>query len=149
MVRAPYFIEKRMIEQFIDKKSNWIARTVEKQKGKAPQPTDPQTIAILTRKAEEILFKKVATWSKITGLIPQKIGITVAKTRFGSCSTTGNINFSCYLILYPEPAIDYVVLHELAHLKHPDHSARFYKLIERYMPDYKERVKMLKTQETS
>ena len=70
--------------------------------------------------------------------------ITGAKTRFGSCSSKGNISFSYRLMMYPEPAREYVVVHELAHLVEMNHSKRFYAIVERYLPDYKERKKQLK-----
>ena len=78
------------------------------------------------------------------GLKYGRIAITSAKTRFGSCSSKGNLSFSYLLMLYPDSAIDYVVVHELAHLKEMNHSPRFYKIIEEVLPDYKERKKLLK-----
>ena len=78
------------------------------------------------------------------GLKYSRITITGAKTRFGSCSSKGNISFSYRLMLYPEAAREYVVIHELAHLLEMNHSKRFYAIIEKYIPDYKERKKLLK-----
>lgn len=78
------------------------------------------------------------------GLRPAGITITGARTRFGSCSSKRRISFSFRLMQYPPEAIDYVVVHELAHLRHMNHSAQFYALIEQYMPDYKVRRAMLK-----
>ena len=77
------------------------------------------------------------------GLRPAGITITGARTRFGSCSSKRRISFSFRLMQYPPEAIDYVVVHELAHLRHMNHSAQFYALIE-YMPDYKARRALLK-----
>ena len=73
----------------------------------------------------------------------QRLTITGAKTRFGSCSSKGNISFSFRLMLYPEPAREYVVVHELAHLFEMNHSKQFYQIVEKYIPDYKERKKLL------
>ena len=78
------------------------------------------------------------------GLKFSRITITGAKTRFGSCSSKGNISYSYRLLLYPDAAIDYVVVHELAHLVKMNHSAQFYKIIESVLPDYKERIRLLK-----
>ena len=78
------------------------------------------------------------------GLKPQRISITKAKTRFGSCSSKKTISFSCFLLLYPPEAVDYVVVHELAHLKYMNHQKEFYRLIEQLMPDYKKRRALLK-----
>ena len=77
-------------------------------------------------------------------LKPSRITITGARTRFGSCSSKDNLSFSYLLMLYPEAAREYVVVHELAHLSEMNHSKRFYAIIEKYMPDYKERKKLLK-----
>lgn len=77
-------------------------------------------------------------------LYPKSIKITSAKTRFGSCSGDNRLCFSYLLMLYPKEAVDYVIVHELAHIKEHNHSKRFYKLIEKYMPDYKEKIKLLK-----
>ena len=68
--------------------------------------------------------------------------INSAKKRYGSCSGTNSLNFSLYLLDKDERFIDYVVVHELAHIKHHNHSRDFYKFIEQFMPDYKERMKL-------
>ena len=73
-----------------------------------------------------------------------RITIASAKTRFGSCSSKGNISYSYRLMMYPEEAIDYVVVHELAHRIEMNHSPRFYAIVERILPDYKKRRKLLK-----
>ena len=83
-------------------------------------------------------------YAKIMGLKYSRITITGAKTRFGSCSSKGNISYSYRLMFYPESAIDYVVVHELAHLIEMNHSQRFYAVIEKVLPDYKERIALLK-----
>ena len=78
------------------------------------------------------------------GLVPAGIKITSARTRFGSCSGKNSICFSWRLMLYPPEAIDYVIVHELAHIRHHDHSPAFYALIEQHLPDWKVRMKLLK-----
>lgn len=77
------------------------------------------------------------------GAEPQYVGITSAKKRFGSCTAQNGINYSKYLILYPAEAVEYVVVHELAHTRHHNHSKEFYNLISRYMPDYKAKERLL------
>ena len=78
------------------------------------------------------------------GLVPISVKISSAQKRFGSCSAQNALNFSYRLMMYPVDAIDYVVVHELAHIKHHNHSRDFYNLIKKYMPDYKEREKKLR-----
>lgn len=90
------------------------------------------------------LPRRVEYYSEKMGLYPTSVKITSAATRFGSCSGKNSICFSYRLMLYPPEAVDYVVVHELAHIKEKNHSARFYALVERYMPDYREREKLLK-----
>lgn len=94
--------------------------------------------------AAEELPRRVEYYSDKMGLYPTSVKITSAATRFGSCSGKNSICFSYRLMLYPPEAVDYVVVHELAHIKEKNHSARFYALVERYMPDYREREKLLK-----
>ena len=79
------------------------------------------------------------------GVVPSNVSINQAKTRFGSCNPKNSICFTYRLILYPKEAIDYVVVHELAHIKEKNHGKRFYALIKQYMPDYKQRENLLKT----
>ena len=80
----------------------------------------------------------------IMGVVPTSVKITAARTRFGSCSGKNGICFSLYLMQYPEEAIDYVVVHELAHIRHHDHSSAFYAEVAKVMPDYRVRMKLLK-----
>lgn len=79
------------------------------------------------------------------GLTPAGIKITSAEKRFGSCSAKDSLCFSYRLMLYPPDAVDYVVVHELAHIRHKNHGKQFYALIAQVMPDYKERERLLKT----
>ncbi|MBR5506725.1 MAG: M48 family metallopeptidase [Clostridia bacterium] len=87
---------------------------------------------------------KVEYYSRIMGVKPSSVKITSAHSRFGSCSGKNAICFSYILMCYPEEAIDYVVVHELAHIKHHNHSRSFYNFIGKFMPDYKQREKLLK-----
>ena len=99
----------------------------------------------LKLKAKEIIPQKVEHFAKIMNLKPTSVKITSAQKRFGSCSGKNSLCFSYILMQYPEKAIDYVVVHELAHIVHKNHSKDFYKLIATYLPDYKERIKLLKS----
>jgi predicted metal-dependent hydrolase len=103
-----------------------------------------QEIAVLRKKAKEILPGRVAYFSRLTGLTPTGMSITSAKTRFGSCSGKNRVSFSLYLMQYSAGAVDYVVLHELCHIRHKNHGKEFYALIARYMPDYQKYVKELR-----
>lgn len=148
VVRAPYLLPKFTIESFVKSKEEWIENAILKMRAKlenAPIDLGADELKLLKKKAKEILPQKVEFYSSIMGLVPTAVKITSAKTRFGSCSGKNSICFSCRLMRYPEAAIDYVVVHELAHIKHKNHGKSFYALIEKYMPDYKERQKLLKS----
>jgi predicted metal-dependent hydrolase len=144
VIRAPLGYAERDAERLLDKHEAWIIKAKERQKNKMAYPVDEKEILMLKKRAAEILPAKVAKYASIMGLTPKSVKIGRARGRFGSCSYNGNLNFSCFLMLYPEEAIDYVVVHELAHLKCRGHDKRFYALVARYMPDYKEREKLLK-----
>lgn len=146
VVRAPYGVKKEFIDRFVAEHEVWLARAREKQQNRRlahPEPTDEERKALLAQ-AREYLPMRVDYWSGIMGLTPTGLKITSARTRFGSCSGKNSLCFSWRLMQYPPEAIDYVVVHELAHIRHHDHSPAFYALIERYMPDWRERMKLLK-----
>lgn len=146
VVRAPYGVKKEFIDRFVAEHEDWLTRTREKQQNRRlahPEPTDEERKALLAQ-AREYLPMRVDYWSSIMGLTPTGLKITSARTRFGSCSGKNSLCFSWRLMQYPPEAIDYVVVHELAHIRHHDHSPAFYALIERYMPDWRERMKLLK-----
>ena len=146
VVRAPYGVKKEFIDRFVAEHEGWLARAREKQQNRRlahPEPTDEERKALSAR-AKEYLPMRVDYWSGIMGLTPTGLKITSARTRFGSCSGKNSLCFSWRLMQYPPEAIDYVVVHELAHIRHHDHSPAFYALIERYMPDWRERMKLLK-----
>ncbi|MCX8174472.1 MAG: M48 family metallopeptidase [Thermoplasmata archaeon] len=95
-------------------------------------------------RAAEILIPRARELAYQFGFRPKKIKISGGKTRLGSCSTKGSINLSWRLVLTPPEIIDYVIIHELSHLKEKNHSKKFWALVERFIPDYKKRRKWLK-----
>ena len=95
--------------------------------------------------AKKHLPNRVAVFAQQMGIAPTAIKITSAKTRWGSCSNRKSINFSWRLIMADDNTIDYVVVHELAHLKEMNHSLRFWAVVQSILPDYKQRQQSLKT----
>ncbi|MDQ7072857.1 MAG: SprT family zinc-dependent metalloprotease [Gammaproteobacteria bacterium] len=87
--------------------------------------------------ANHYLTTRTQWLSEITGLYPTSITIKTYKARWGSCSNKGEINFNWQLILAPQAVVDYVIFHELCHLRHPNHSADFWSLVLHFCPDYK------------
>lgn len=96
------------------------------------------------QQARRVIEARVACFAEKHQLHYKKIRITSARTRWGSCSTRGTLSFSWRLVLTPPDVIDYVVVHELAHTVHHNHSKHFWKLVENLLPDYKERRKQLR-----
>ncbi len=146
LVRAPMQYPRALIERFIQEKKEWITTHGARQKAKAeryPMPSEGE-LAALTEKARELLPPLVEKYASVMQVTPSSVRITRARKRFGSCSGKNALNFSCLLMRYPTEAIEYVVVHELAHILHHDHSKEFWKTVERYMPSYKQRQKILK-----
>jgi len=134
------------IEAFVRRHSKWIhihRKNVLQRLAAHGEPTAEEEAA-LRQKAKEILPGRVAYFSRLMGVFPLGITVTGARTRFGSCSARGRIAFSFRLMDYPPEAVDYVVVHELAHLVHHNHGKDFYALVASVLPDWKDRVGMLK-----
>ena len=146
LVRAPQRASQAVIDRFVASHADWIAAHLEKQRQRAEAhpPLTEDELAALRQKARDILPGRVAHYAEWMGVTPTGVKITGAKTRFGSCSAKNSLCFSLYLMAYPDAAIDYVVVHELAHIRHKNHSPAFYAEVARVMPDYRERRKLLK-----
>lgn len=145
LVRAPKRMSDREIADFVNKYRGWIDKKLPEAEKRAERSrTISEHEDELRLKANEIIPPLVEKYSKIMGLKPTSVKITSAEKRFGSCNGKNGLCFSWRLMAYPTKAIEYVVVHELAHIKHHNHSAKFYALVEKYMPDYKERQKLLK-----
>jgi len=98
---------------------------------------------LLRRMAKNFFTERAALYSDITGFTPSSVKVTSAKTRWGSCSAEKNICFSLSLIMCPLDVADYVIVHELCHIKYMNHSALFWNEVGKYIPDYKEKRKWL------
>ena len=94
--------------------------------------------------AHNIISKRMPHFQQLTGLSPDRIRITSAENRWGSCSSRRTISFSWKLIQCPPETIDYVIVHELSHLKEMNHSPAFWKLVAEILPDWRQRRKQLK-----
>lgn len=144
IVRAPLKMSDKEVEAFVKQKKEWLEKAVAEQMKKAEniKTYSDGDIKILRKKAKQIIPQKVAYFSSIMGVIPTGVKINSARKRYGSCSSKNSLNFSLFLMDKDEKFIDYVVVHELAHIVHHNHGKAFYSLIEKYMPDYKERMKL-------
>ncbi len=146
LLRIPFWVSDREANRLVEENQDKLIRLI--QRWKTAQNVLPdyrdEDIPRLKEMASQKLPPRVEYWSKRMGLTPSAVKITSAKSRFGSCNKRGGICFSCYLMLYPDDAIDYVIVHELCHLRHLNHSAHFYRLLAHYLPDYKNREAILK-----
>lgn len=148
LVRAPKLMSKKQIDAFVQRHEVWLNRTLERTARRAEWEKtldSPEREKELRRKAKEYLPGKTEEWAKIMGVSPTGITVTGAKTRFGSCSPKNRICYSWRLMAYPPEAIEYVIVHELAHILQKNHSPRFYAVVEWYLPDWKARRNLLKT----
>lgn len=146
LVRAPLFVSDADIRDFVDAHQEWIQTHLFRQQQRNtahPQPTQKE-IALLRQRAKAELPPLVAKWAQRMGVAPSGVKITSAFTRFGSCSSKNSLCFSLYLMRYPQEAIEAVVVHELAHIRHKNHGADFYRDVQHYLPDYCRRIALLK-----
>ena len=145
IVRAPRRLPKSAIDAFVCKHADWIKSHLAKAQAAQGQPklTDDERKALASQ-AKAVIPARVAHYAALLGVEYGRITIRMQKTRWGSCSSKGNLNFNCLLMLAPPEVLDSVVVHELCHRKHMNHSAAFYAEIARVMPDYKSRHAWLK-----
>ena len=148
-IRAPFFMSERKINKIIDERKEWIEKAQNKLASRAERlnsltPITKDEIDSLKAAAKPIIEEKVRHFADKIGVEYGKITIRNQRTRYGSCSAKGNLNFNCLIMLMPNEIIDYVIVHELCHIKEMNHSRRFWNEVESVLPDYKERRKWLK-----
>lgn len=149
IARAPLRMQDKEIYKFIDSKKLWIEKNLAKieEREKAIGDTEPFTteeIKALAEKAKRIIADRVEYYAPKIGVTYNRVTIRCQRTRWGSCSSKGNLNFNCLLALFPVEIIDSVVVHELCHRKHMNHLPQFYAEIEKVFPEYKRCNKWLK-----
>ena len=147
VVVAPYAATDEEVRQLVEKHRGWIEKSLARQR-EAPAASPPelteQEMEELRRRGQEILPGRVVYWAARMDVLPAGIRITAARTRWGSCSGKNSLCFSLFLMRYPMEAIDAVVVHELAHIRHKNHGPDFYRLVEGTLPDYRQRIGLLK-----
>jgi len=149
VVRAPRKLSENNIYKFISEKEDWInkhmemAASREEKCGQHEEVTD-WDIRVLTKEAQRVIPILVRQYADRMKVTYGKITIRHQKTRWGSCSSAGNLSFNCMLMKTPRKIQEYVVVHELAHRLEMNHSDRFWKVVEQTMPEYKEYRKWLK-----
>ena len=144
LVRCPRRMPETAVRAFVQSKAAWIEKHLQKQSRPRPQPLTPAQLQALKTPAREIISQRAAYFAPLVGVTYGSVSIRQQRTRWGSCSGKGNLNFNCRLMLAPPEVLDYVVVHELCHRKHLNHSAAFWAEVERVFPDYREKRQWLK-----
>ena len=147
LVRAPWRMPEAQIRQFVLKNEGWLEKHLEKQKESAGEPVDRLSMEELKELAElasKVIPERVSYYAEKIGVTYGRITIRNQKTRWGSCSSKGNLNFNVALMRAPIEVLDYVVVHELCHRLEMNHSKKFWYYVKKYMPEYKEAQKVLK-----
>lgn len=142
LVRCPQRASNAQIEAFVQSKAAWIGKHLV-QKPKLP-PLTPAEVQSLAQQALQVIPGRVAYYAPKVGVRYGGITIRNQRTRWGSCSSKKNLNFNCLLMLVPAEVMDYVVVHELCHLKEMNHSPRFWAEVEKILPDYRSQKQWLK-----
>ena len=145
VVKAGFFTAESTIEKFVNANTEWIENQRKYYKNKY------HCIKIVTETERELIKKQLLPimeeltrkYSDIMGLKPKKIKITTAEKRWGSCNAKGTVCYSYRVMFLSQKCKEYLVIHELSHLEHMNHSKDFYSLVTKYMPDYKQAEKEL------
>lgn len=146
VVRAPYRTAVATVDKFVEDHKDWIRRQLavsEKVRVMRPSYTEKER-EDGKKRARAIIAEKCRLYAARMGVTYGTISIREQKTRWGSCSSKGNLNFNWKLVLMPEEIMDYVVVHELAHRREMNHGPAFWKIVESVLPDWRRRKEWLR-----
>lgn len=138
IIRAPHRLSLEYIRRFLKKKREWVLKKQRMMLERAKRPIEQ-----VEERSEESLFERVGYYVNLTGLVPDKVRLSNAKTRWGSCYKN-NIRLSKRLLSIPIEVADYIIVHELVHIVIKNHSKQFWHKVEEVYPDYREVRKRLK-----
>ena len=137
-VRCPNRMPKAEIERFLASREQWIRTHLEKCRAQSDQPQlTREELQALADQAGNRIPERLAYFAPRVGVTYGRTTLRMQKTRWGSCSARGNLNFNVLLMLAPPEVLDYVVVHELCHRKEMNHSPAFWAQVERVLPDYR------------
>ena len=136
-VRAPLRTPKWQIEAFLREHWDWV----ERQRARLAalpkvEKLSEEELAELKKRARRVFLARTAYFAPVVGVSCSRISVRSQRTKWGSCSAKGGLNFNCLLLLAPTEVLDYVVVHELCHRLEMNHSPRFWAEVERVLPDY-------------
>ena len=150
LARIPTRVSDRELKAFVENHRSWIlektAVMAEREENRKSTPAPPPELLSKTdrMKIQLKIGKRVRHYCETMGVTVGYVTVKNQKTRWGSCSAKGNVNFNYQLAFLPDELLDYVVIHELAHRRHMNHSRAFWAEVEKYCPDYLERREQLK-----
>lgn len=151
LVRAPFRASAEEIGNFVCSHKSWVEKQRIRIRKRAAgirladqNPLSPEDIRLLADQALRELPPRIAAYAGQMGVTYGRVTIRNQKTRWGSCSSKGNLNFNCLLMLTPREVQDYVIVHELSHRKEMNHSPKFWEVVEEVLPDYKKRRNWLR-----
>jgi predicted metal-dependent hydrolase len=147
IVSAPYFYPKFLISNFLEKKSDWLKKKLSFWKNSQMLPISEKTRADYLKdkeRARQLIINRLEFFNQYYNFKYEKIRIKNQKISWGSCSKKSNLNFNFRILYLPEKMRDYIIVHELCHLKELNHSNNFWQLVAFTIPDYKDIRKQLK-----
>ena len=151
LVRAPFRASAEEIGNFVCSHKSWVEKQRIRIRKRADEirladqnPLSPEDIRLLADQALRELPPRIAAYAGQMGVTYGRVTIRNQKTRWGSCSSKGNLNFNCLLMLTPREVQDYVIVHELSHRKEMNHSPKYWAVVEEVLPDYKKRRNWLR-----
>ena len=149
LLRAPLRCPERELRAFVEQHRGWIERKRAEQEARrrereAVPPLREDELAALQKRGRQVFAERAAHFAPLVGVRCGRISVRRQRSKWGSCSGKGNLNFNCLLLLAPAEVLDYVVVHELCHRLHMDHSPAFWAEVARILPDYRKGRQWLK-----
>ena len=143
-VTLPWLVPYSMAERFLDERREWVLKAIEKNKQRSAEALSPEEIERLRKEAKAYLPERLAMFAERYSFDYNQVRIKNNVSNWGSCSRKGNINLNLRLMTLPEDLRDYVILHELCHLRHPNHGKGFHSLLESLCSDHRKKEKELR-----
>ncbi len=150
VVTVPHGVPIDTVEKFVDEKKEWIEEKIAyftRFKNKSVTKTNAIDFVKYKDEALALVTERVMYFNQFYGFSYNKINVKNQKTRWGSCSAKGNLNFNYKIIFLPEDVQNYIVVHELCHLKEFNHSKKFWNLVRQTLPDFQEIKSSLRDRE--
>lgn len=145
VLTVPERVSLATIERFLARHTEWILRSVEKMRHFVPLPRGKREYLQHRESARALVHDRLEYWNAFYGFPYQRVAIKNTKTLWGSCSRKGNLNFSYKLLFLPRELVDYVIVHELCHLREHNHGKGFWRLVAQTQPDYLRLRRLLRT----